>query len=492
MRRISRLVLALGLVFVLAPSMGPTMAQAAWLGPEWQWRIPFELSEGQIEPEDSFADFTLLVDLADPAYADVFARADSSGAGLVVTSADGVSVLDHEMVGYDPVAATGQIWFQTPSLSEANHQFYLYFGQTDVTEGGPGKASGVPGAAWTPDHLAVYHFSEDPSLGTLQDWGPAGNDGTAAISPAPVGSGWTSENLVDTPIGTGWKFDGQDLWAYADNVSSADSSYTISAWFANSQVVDKGAMAFEAPQQAWNLSFQRTQGQPRADLWCEDRTMSWLPDIVDEEMHLYTWVLDGVADTARFYLDGVEQESWMRYTPPDAPGPIWQGATMDGRIGIIGPSIFNSFDIADGVADEFRLVVGLRDAGWILTEFRNQSDPGGFFDVGPSQEKPGDATAGERFAGLLPVGLVTAAPNPFRGVTHVRVETSSPEVSLQVFDLRGRLVRTLAGPTRAGDRYLRFLWDGRDAAGNDVSTGVYFLRARSGSSISTAKVVRVR
>jgi hypothetical protein len=295
-------------------------------------------------------------------------------------------------------------------------------------------------------------------------------------------------------VGRGWEFDGVDLYAYCDNVVSADSSFTISAWFANSPLVDKGAMAFQAPNQAWGMSFQRTAGSYFADIEVGGNgSMSWLPEILDADMHHYVWTLDAETDSARFFLDGVERTHWFRYATPGGPGRMWTGDTLDGRVGVIGPKFFNTLDIADGVADEFRLIEGARTPGWIATEYRNQFDPLSFFEVERVQVYSGGPTGiGNPIAGVSVLGSITVAPNPFRGVAYISINTPLDDVDVRVYDIRGRLVRNLDERASGDNNLLRFLWDGRDAAGTNVSNGIYFIRARSGAAVATGKAMLVR
>ena len=80
---------------------------------------------------------------------------------------------------------------------------------------------------------------------------------------------------------------------------------------------------------------------------------------------------------------------------------------------------------------------------------------------------------------LLPTRVLVHqnSPNPFRGTdraTTIRFElpTVTP-VKLQVFDVGGRLVRTLSDQTyEPGHHSLQ--WDGRDSRGAQVDSGVYF------------------
>jgi hypothetical protein len=84
--------------------------------------------------------------------------------------------------------------------------------------------------------------------------------------------------------------------------------------------------------------------------------------------------------------------------------------------------------------------------------------------------------------------LQANAPNPFGASTELRIGLPSDgEVSIEVFDVAGRLVarRTIALP--AGWRSVRF--DGRDDGGQVLPSGVYFYRVRAAGSTLTKKMV---
>jgi hypothetical protein len=92
---------------------------------------------------------------------------------------------------------------------------------------------------------------------------------------------------------------------------------------------------------------------------------------------------------------------------------------------------------------------------------------------------------------LRPAARLTASPNPFRGRTNVSYSLDAPgEVELTVYDVTGRLVRTLAsGAQGAGEH--RTSWTGLDTAGRRLPAGVYFVRLRAAGSVAQTKVVRV-
>jgi len=88
--------------------------------------------------------------------------------------------------------------------------------------------------------------------------------------------------------------------------------------------------------------------------------------------------------------------------------------------------------------------------------------------------------------------LGPALPNPSRGAVVISygLPVESP-VSLKVYDLSGRLIRTLvSGREKAGFR--RVSWDGRTQGGGRVASGVYFYRLTAGSFSATRKLVVLR
>jgi subtilisin-like proprotein convertase family protein len=88
--------------------------------------------------------------------------------------------------------------------------------------------------------------------------------------------------------------------------------------------------------------------------------------------------------------------------------------------------------------------------------------------------------------------LEAAVPNPFAADTAIRfaVPGNGAEVTLAVFDISGRRVRTLAAGFHAPGTH-SVSWSGENDAGAKVSSGIYFYRLDSPDFRSTKKVVRV-
>ena len=84
------------------------------------------------------------------------------------------------------------------------------------------------------------------------------------------------------------------------------------------------------------------------------------------------------------------------------------------------------------------------------------------------------------------------SPNPFNPRTTVSLTLARRgAVTLQVFDVRGRLVRTLhRGDLDAGPHELA--WDGRDDGGATLASGVYLVRAELQDRELREKVLLVK
>ena len=98
--------------------------------------------------------------------------------------------------------------------------------------------------------------------------------------------------------------------------------------------------------------------------------------------------------------------------------------------------------------------------------------------------------------GGVPLPAATALlqnyPNPFNPSTEIRyVLAVQSDVSLEVYDLLGRHVRSLASGMEAAGLHT-VSWDGRDAAGREVSSGLYFYRLRTAGAVQARRMMLLR
>jgi len=86
--------------------------------------------------------------------------------------------------------------------------------------------------------------------------------------------------------------------------------------------------------------------------------------------------------------------------------------------------------------------------------------------------------------------LHPAYPNPFNPSTTLVYELAAPaRATLAVYDVAGRLVRTLAAGEARGPGPHEAVWDGRDASGRSVPSGVYFARLSAAGAERTRRLV---
>jgi len=151
-----------------------------------------------------------------------------------------------------------------------------------------------------------------------------------------------------------------------------------------------------------------------------------------------------------------------------APNPFQSGSSVSHFDVTLTPNAIMEPAINADLTSSVDLTVPLfRDIGWIP---RLLSAP----DVGPSSRV-----------------ALASSPNPTRGDLTVNFDLAAEEnVELALFDVSGRLVRSLAkGRYDAGPH--RVTWDGRDAHGRAASPGVYLARLKGTHTSASQTVVLV-
>jgi hypothetical protein len=90
------------------------------------------------------------------------------------------------------------------------------------------------------------------------------------------------------------------------------------------------------------------------------------------------------------------------------------------------------------------------------------------------------------------VAMLTNYPNPFNPTTTIRyVVSSAQDITLAIFDVRGRLVRSLDAGVRAQGPH-QAVWDGHDDHGRPVASGVYYVRLAGDRETLTRKIVLLK
>lgn len=83
-------------------------------------------------------------------------------------------------------------------------------------------------------------------------------------------------------------------------------------------------------------------------------------------------------------------------------------------------------------------------------------------------------------------------PNPFAATTAIEYALASPaHVQLRVYDINGNVVRELTNGQRGADTY-RVDWDGKDDAGNQLASGIYFYEMTAPGIRESRRMVLIR
>jgi PKD repeat protein len=128
-----------------------------------------------------------------------------------------------------------------------------------------------------------------------------------------------------------------------------------------------------------------------------------------------------------------------------------------------------------------------------------------FASLGPGQHEPtitieGDLVSGGSFSATTTHSVVgtnrtftaVASPNPLNPSTKLEFKTSQAgRVTVQVYDLQGRLVKTLQDGTMPAG-YNTVHWDGSTGNGTKVSSGMYYLRVQATEGETVVRVAVVK
>jgi hypothetical protein len=83
-------------------------------------------------------------------------------------------------------------------------------------------------------------------------------------------------------------------------------------------------------------------------------------------------------------------------------------------------------------------------------------------------------------------------PNPFNPETTISFSLKEPAmVSIQIFNVQGKLVNTLVNEDMTAGNYT-VIWDGKDSGGRNVASGVYYYRMIAGKYSSTRKMIMLK
>ncbi|MFH1336195.1 MAG: T9SS type A sorting domain-containing protein, partial [Candidatus Zixiibacteriota bacterium] len=83
-------------------------------------------------------------------------------------------------------------------------------------------------------------------------------------------------------------------------------------------------------------------------------------------------------------------------------------------------------------------------------------------------------------------------PNPFNPSTKIDFALSqSSYVTFQIYDILGRKVRTLVSQQLSSGQQ-SVIWDGKNDAGKDIASGIYFYQLRIGDFSESKKMLLLK
>jgi hypothetical protein len=200
----------------------------------------------------------------------------------------------------------------------------------------------------------------------------------------------------------------------------------------------------------------------------ESDTIDWNPSIVTDSCNnLYLAGSINTSDTSWDYItikytsDG--DTAWVKSY--NGPGSYYDIASAIAVYGCEDVYVTGS-SIGDGTGYDFATI--------------KYQSPGDVKDETGGREKPSEFALSQNY------------PNPFNPATKIEFTISkSGYVSLRIYDILGRKVRTLVSE-HLSSGYKSVLWDGKNAVGKDVASGIYFYQLRIGDFSEAKKMLLLK
>ena len=83
-------------------------------------------------------------------------------------------------------------------------------------------------------------------------------------------------------------------------------------------------------------------------------------------------------------------------------------------------------------------------------------------------------------------------PNPFNPTTTISYNIGQTgNVKLQVFNIRGQVVRTLVNEVQNAGRH-SIVWNGDDSNSNNVASGIYFYRLETSAGVEVHRMLLMK
>jgi hypothetical protein len=283
--------------------------------------------------------------------------------------------LDHEIEKY--TASTGELvaWVRVPSINNVT-AIYMYYGNSCIT-----STTQNPNGVWDTYYKGVWHLKESGS-GTAGEFKDStsvnngqGGGGTAAYVPTLSATG---------EINGAQSFDGNDYISVPNNASlNVTSELTMEAWVYLSNSSNDQKIVGKTNNVVCNSGYI---------LGVKNGNLS--PEIWNSSGNHYAFNAGTISNSTWTHLavtwtTGGNMVGYINGSTPSG-GSISAGSTEIGTytnplyVGVA-PYNHNQYYVT-GTIDEVRISNKARSAGWIATEYNNQSSPSTFYTFGGEQD----------------------------------------------------------------------------------------------------------
>ncbi|MDD5704778.1 MAG: DUF2341 domain-containing protein [Kiritimatiellae bacterium] len=324
-----------------------------WYG-AWGYRQKITISASQVSGEGALTNFPALI-AGDCVQPGLWEHALTNGADIAFTTADGVTVLSHEIEQYDAVSSQLCAWVRIPVCSSAsNTSIYMYYGKADAA------GAQDPTNVWA-DYRAVWHLSE--TSGTFI----ASTSNRMSATPSG-GIGYNAAGLVAGAA----SFDGTNGYLTAGRTVNGNGTISLWVWFPSNDGVSREI--FNATYNSGVL-LRRAYGY-RAEVYVRS---SGSPQVTDDA----------------YFANSAQQWIYMTLTLNGGEARLYRNGAFCTNFTYSGTPSYSATYLGQGLVsywsgrmDEVRSAAAIRSDAWIATEYNNQNAPASFATTAAEEIKP--------------------------------------------------------------------------------------------------------
>lgn len=331
----------------LSLRVSDVQANGSWLL-GWDYRRLVTIDSTLVD--EDLTDLPVLVKLESTNHN--FSKSQDHGEDIRFTSADGSTLLKHEIERWDGVGGRAEIWVKLPNvLSSSDTHFYIYYGNTSVLDGQD------PANVWDSGYVMVHHM-KDETPSTVEDSTLNSYDGTKKAAGEPV--------EVAGQIYSGQDFDGGDDYVQCGDVDEVDSAteLTFSVW---ANITGNGPLISKYTDANYRTHIYNSGSDIYWNLSNDTASYGVSPSL--SGWNYYVMVFNG-SETGKVlrlkgYVNGEQQTLTFTGTIPAVAADTGTNQLEFGR---------QSTAYFDGQLDEIRVSNTARSAAWIKAQYLNMKD----------------------------------------------------------------------------------------------------------------------